>query len=102
MPSEPATVNGVDRALRPLMLGKGWFPDQLGGLDRYYRDLLEHLPEATGLVVGAGSVSHPRVPGVSKHEQPLPRRLFAFWRAAQRAAETIDVVDAHFALYSLA
>jgi glycosyltransferase involved in cell wall biosynthesis len=38
--------------MRPLLLGKGWFPDQLGGLDRYYRDLLEHLPEARGVVIG--------------------------------------------------
>ena len=27
------------------MLGKGWFPSQLGGLERYYRELLEQLPE---------------------------------------------------------
>ena len=31
-----------------LMLGQGWFPDQLGGLDRYFRCLLEHQPEARG------------------------------------------------------
>lgn len=88
--------------LRPLMLGMGWFPDQLGGLDRYYRDLLEHLPEASGVVIGAGSAADARVTAVSGHEQPLPRRLIAFWRAAQHAAQEIDVVDAHFALYALA
>jgi glycosyltransferase involved in cell wall biosynthesis len=84
------------------MLGKGWFPDQLGGLDRYYRDLLEHMPEATGIVIGSGSASHPRVTGVSEHNQPLARRLLAFWRAAQLGADRADVVDAHFALYALA
>jgi len=88
--------------LRPLMLGKGWFPDQLGGLDRYYRDLLEHMPEATGIVTGTVSEPHPRVTGVSQHNQPLARRLLAFWRAAQLAADRTDVVDAHFALYALA
>ena len=84
------------------MLGKGWFPDQLGGLDRYYRSLLEHLPEASGIVIGADSVENPRVTAVSGHEQPLGRRLVACWRAAQRAAEGADVVDVHFALYALA
>ena len=84
------------------MLGKGWFPDQLGGLDRYYRSLLEHLPEASGIVIGADAVENPRVTAVSGHEQPLGRRLVACWRAAQRAAEGADVVDVHFALYALA
>jgi glycosyltransferase involved in cell wall biosynthesis len=84
------------------MLGKGWFPAQLGGLDRYYRDLLDHLPEATGIVVGAASAPHGRVIGVSAHERPLPVRLLAVWRAARRAAGRADVVDAHFALYALA
>jgi glycosyltransferase involved in cell wall biosynthesis len=85
------------------MLGKGWFPDEVGGLDRYYRDLLEHLPEAGGVVIGSGAAPSPaRVRRVSEHSRPLPARLFAFWRAAQRAAGSIDVVDAHFALYALA
>jgi glycosyltransferase involved in cell wall biosynthesis len=99
--------NGRDRrtadgAPRTLMLGKGWFPDQLGGLDRYYRDLLERLPEAAGVVVGATAAVPTRVAGVSDHERPLAQRLLAFWRAAQRAADGADVVDVHFALYALA
>jgi glycosyltransferase involved in cell wall biosynthesis len=100
--SEGTSVSAPSDALRPLMLGKGWFPDQLGGLDRYYRDLLEHLPEASGIVIGEGNMSHRRVIGVSRHEQPLACRLLAFWWAAQRAAENTDAVDAHFALYALA
>jgi glycosyltransferase involved in cell wall biosynthesis len=82
------------------MLGKGWFPDQLGGLDRYYRDLLEQLPEARGVVIGPAPGAPPSVTAVSAHDRPLPARLHAFWRAAQRA--DVDVVDAHFALYALA
>ena len=88
--------------LRPLMLGKGWFPDQLGGLDRYYRDLFEHMPEASGMVIGSDSAAPARVTGVSGHERSLGRRLLAFWRAAQLAADRVDVVDFHFALYALA
>jgi glycosyltransferase involved in cell wall biosynthesis len=84
------------------MLGKGWFPDQLGGLDRYYRDLLEHLPEASGVLIGGNVPTPSRVTGVSGNEHPLAERAVAFWRAAQRAADAADVVDAHFALYALA
>jgi glycosyltransferase involved in cell wall biosynthesis len=83
------------------MLGCGWFPDQLGGLDRYYRSLLEQLPEARGVVIGGDASTPARVAGVSGHTRPLPIRLLAYWRAAQREAAETDVVDAHFALYSL-
>jgi glycosyltransferase involved in cell wall biosynthesis len=93
---------GAHPGLATLMLGKGWFPDQLGGLDRYFRDLLEHMPEATGIVIEAGSTQPDRVTGVSGHDRPLPHRLLALWQAAQRAAAGADVVDAHFALYALA
>lgn len=83
------------------MLGHGWFPSQLGGLDRYYRDLFEHLPEARGVVIGAEASTPARLAGVSGHAQPLPLRLLAFWRATQQHSDAIDVVDAHFALYAL-
>ena len=87
---------------RTLMLGKGWFPNELGGLDRYYRDLFERLPGAHGVVVGAGSAVPTSVAGVSDHRAQLPRRLLSFWLATQRAAADAEVVDAHFALYALA
>ncbi|MGA2930061.1 MAG: hypothetical protein ABSG43_29545, partial [Solirubrobacteraceae bacterium] len=95
-------MSSANAAPRPLMLGKGWFPDQLGGLDRYYRELLEHLPEASGVVIGPGTSAPRRVVGVSAHERPLAHRLVAFWRAAQVGADRADIVDAHFALYALA
>lgn len=84
------------------MLGKGWFPEQLGGLDRYYRDLLEHLPEARGLVVGPAPGSPERLTAASRHDAPLALRLLALWRAARTAGRDAAVVDAHFALYALA
>ena len=84
------------------MLGYGWFPDRLGGLNRYYRDLLEHLPEARGVVIGRDASMPVRVTGVSGHDRPLPLRLLALWRAADRMAAETDVVDAHFALYAAA
>ncbi len=85
---------------RVLMLGKGWFPSDIGGLDRYYRELLEHLPQAEGIVVGPGADAPPRVTMVSATDASLARRLVAIARAASRRAEHADVVDAHFALYA--
>jgi glycosyltransferase involved in cell wall biosynthesis len=84
-----------------LMLGYGWFPDRLGGLNRYYRDLLEHLPEARGVVIQGDASTPARVACISAHSRPLPLRLRAFWRAAQQDAAEAELVDAHFALYAL-
>jgi glycosyltransferase involved in cell wall biosynthesis len=95
-------VSTTDDAPQTLMLGNGWFPHQLGGLERYYGALLEQLPEASGVVVGHDVSMPPRVTGVSGHDRPLALRMFSVWRAAQRAASHTEVVDAHFALYALA
>ena len=83
------------------MLGHGWFPDQVGGLDRYFRCLLEHQPEARAIVVGPVSGTAERVVAVSRHEAPLPWRLVAFSAATWRASRDVDVIDAHFALHAL-
>jgi glycosyltransferase involved in cell wall biosynthesis len=85
------------------MLGKGWFPSQLGGLDRYYRELLEQLPEARGVVVGPADDADERLAAVSDHSAGLPERLLAFARATARegVGAEADMIDAHFALYAL-
>jgi glycosyltransferase involved in cell wall biosynthesis len=93
---------GIERHPRVLMLGKGWFPELLGGLDRYFRDLLEHQPEASGVVIGPAAGRPDRVTAVSRHSAPLPWRVLVFAAAAWREARRADVVDAHFALYALA
>ena len=84
------------------MLGMGWFGPSLGGLDRYYRELLEHLPEADGVVIGPAPGAPARVRAVSAHDAPLARRLYAFWSAARRSGARAEILDAHFALYALA
>ncbi len=82
------------------MLGLGWFPDSLGGLDRYYRALLEALPEARGVVIGPAGDAPPRVTAVAGPASPLRRRLARYARAARREAREADVLDVHFALYA--
>jgi hypothetical protein len=62
------------------MLGMGWFPDTLGGLDRYFRGLLEQLPEAAAVVLGPAPDAPQRVRTASSASAPLPRRLTALWR----------------------
>jgi glycosyltransferase involved in cell wall biosynthesis len=85
-----------------LMLGMGWFPSTLGGLDRYFRSLFEQLPGAHAVVIGPAEQAPATVTVVARAEQALPRRLLAYWTAARRASESVDVVDAHFALYAAA
>jgi glycosyltransferase involved in cell wall biosynthesis len=84
------------------MLGMGWFPATLGGLDRYYRSLLEHLPEASGVVIGPAGDAPPSVRVVARQDSPLPKRLLSYWLAARRASKSAEVVDSHFALYAAA
>jgi glycosyltransferase involved in cell wall biosynthesis len=85
---------------RVLMLGMGWFPTTLGGLNRYYRSLFEQLPEARGVVVGPSEDAPSSIDVVDAAQ--LPKRLLSFWRVTRDAGEGTDVVDAHFALYAAA
>jgi len=86
------------------MIGKGWFPEQTGGLDRYFTHLARELADIRGvevmpIVVGAVSDDEVGVRGVAGHEAPLVRRLLAVSRAC-RDLKPPDVVDVHFALYA--
>lgn len=81
------------------MLGKGWFPAEIGGLDRYYRELLEHLPEARAVLVGPAPNAPGRVCATLTHDAPLHRRMRGLATATRRIAPEIDIVDVHFALY---
>ncbi len=98
-PTQRTRVEGED-APAVAMLGLGWFPDTVGGLERYFRALFEALPEARGVVIGPAAGAPARLAAVSRADAPLARRLLAFRRAALRAAEGAELIDAHFALYA--
>jgi glycosyltransferase involved in cell wall biosynthesis len=85
---------------RALMLGMGWFPSTLGGLDRYYRALFEQLPGARGVVIGPAPDAPAAVEAVAGPEAALARRLRAYVRAARRGTRDTEILDAHFALYA--
>lgn len=81
----------------------GWFPEQAGGLNRYFQELLAALPDAgvsaRALVVGERGDPGSGVSAVAPACSSLPRRLLAFHRAI-RATERPDVLVSHFALYA--
>ena len=98
---DPAEEAGGD-VPRVLMLGLGWFPPSIGGLDRYYRGLFEALPEAVSVVIGPALQAPSSVHPVARERSPMIRRLLAYRAAAIRLAPQIELLDAHFALYALA
>lgn len=85
-----------------LMLGLGWFPPSIGGLDRYYRGLFEALPEAVGVVIGPAPEAPSSIHPVTGEDSALIRRLLGFRAATRRLAGQVELIDAHFALYALA
>ncbi|WP_217921317.1 glycosyltransferase family 4 protein [Miltoncostaea oceani] len=90
----------------PLMLGMGWFPDQPGGLNRYFRDLHTALAAdgttAPSVVIGPADDAPDEVRAVSGNHAPLPARVWGYAAAARARAADAGLIDAHFALYGLA
>ncbi len=98
------------RALRTIQVGMEWFDEKPGGLNRVYRELVRHLPDAgvdvRGIVAGTPGVwaqSQGRVEGVVTHTASLTARLRRLRRAAKVAlqADPDAIVVAHFALYAV-
>lgn len=92
-----------------LQIGIAWFAEHAGGLERYYSELLRHLPQAgvavQGLVVGSDRVARESggfVRAFAPADVALPRRLWAV-RSATRAplADRSLLVVSHFALHTL-
>ena len=110
-------LDGVDaspvstRSLTVLQIGMEWFtPGAAGGLSRYYTDLFKSLPGAgvdpVGLVSGPGNVAEltaGRVQSFAAEGASTWGRMRGARSATSRLlrAQPVDVVAAHFALYSL-
>ena len=86
----------------------GWFPEQTGGLNRVYYNLMKHLPavgiQPHGVVAGRstaiGEAYH--VDTFAPIESPLPRRLLGARRLMRDLnVRQYQVVGSHFALYTL-
>ncbi len=87
-----------------MLWGAEWFPDEPGGLNRYFRDLLTALSangsQPRALVLGPASDPPPGLTVVDRG--PLPLRLLRYGRAARRLSDAAELVDSHFALYGIA
>ncbi len=94
--------------LTVLELGMGWFPEQAGGLNRVYYDLVHSLPAAgvncRGLITGS-SRSQDETGGAVRAVVRTDASIFERWRAIRAAVrqtfetEDIDLVAGHFAIY---
>lgn len=100
-----AKVGNSRPPTRPLLLGMGWFDEQPGGLNRYLAALHQALgelgEEPRAVVVAAPEPRPGSVIGVDGPDAPLALRVLRFTAAARRAVTGANVVDAHFALYSV-
>ena len=106
-PDEPASGRSEPGALSVLQIGAEWFAELGGGLNRYYGDLLDHLPRAgvryRGLVVGSpAAVSDPAVRAFAPIAGSLPRRWLAERRALKEEMRSgqFDLIASHFAPYA--
>lgn len=97
------------RRLLTLQIGTGWFPENAGGLDRFYYNLVSRLPalgvEVRGLVAGSAEVERSSSGSVSAFaplDDFLPRRLTKARAAISKAIAHYrpDLVSAHFALFA--
>lgn len=103
-------MDDIARPLTCLQIGGDWFSECPGGMERYYADLLHHLPQARivprGLTLGTERVaveSRGAVEAFSERNVSVLAR----WRGVRRAARAVlrscdvDLVASHFALYAL-
>lgn len=94
----------ASKPVRPLLLGCEWFTSIPGGLNRYLADLQSALVKVAAepqVVVVGPTPSQTWLHGTSSPERSLLTRMLAVRRAAADLADSVDVVDAHFALYAL-
>jgi glycosyltransferase involved in cell wall biosynthesis len=94
--------------MKTLQIGMEWFPEDSGGLNRYYYDCIHYLPKAgvdiQGLVTGSEEITTTQLPiqAFAPTKAPLLHR----WRGIrqsvkqQLAITEYDLVVSHFALYT--
>ncbi|MCC7194546.1 MAG: asparagine synthase (glutamine-hydrolyzing) [Gemmatimonadaceae bacterium] len=97
-------------ALRTLQVGMEWFSERPSGLNRVYKELVDHLPAAgvgvRGLVAGSDAVARESlgiVRGIAPESRPLLGRLVALMREgrAMLRGDPACLAVIHFALYGL-
>lgn len=96
-------------SLKVLELGMGWFPEQAGGLNRVYHELVKSLPGAgvdvVGIITGSGLSDRDtqgRIRSVVSSGVGMRTRWKAIRGSVAAAIEVEqpDLVAAHFAVYT--
>jgi glycosyltransferase involved in cell wall biosynthesis len=96
-------------SLSTIQIGKEWFPEKPGGLDRYYFELVRHLPAAgvavNGLVIGSDQITTDTA-GTIRSFAPSGASLMTRWRGVRNhlgralSDDPASLVVTHFALYA--
>ena len=95
--------------MKTIQLGLEWFPEGGGGLDRYYYDCCQYLPQAdikvAGLLAGSEKVvqdSNGQVTAFASPKDSLLQRWLKMSRVFNQTllANQYDLVVSHFALYT--
>lgn len=97
----------VPVTLKTLQVGNHWLGEHDGGLERFYFELLRHLPETgtgcRGLVVGTpevGRMTNGAVVAFATPNASLIKRLLQCRRVGA-ALGSFDLISVHFGLYGL-
>ncbi|MFW6316324.1 MAG: glycosyltransferase family 4 protein [Cyanobacteriota bacterium] len=95
--------------IKTLQIGKGWFPEEAGGLNRYYYNCIHALPEAgvavKGLVMGSSLVEKGSIGEVQTFAD-RDASVFQRWQGIRQLTRSLLKEDnellvvSHFALYT--
>ncbi|MEM8722321.1 MAG: glycosyltransferase family 4 protein [Cyanobacteria bacterium P01_G01_bin.39] len=94
--------------MKTLQLGMGWFPEQSGGLNRYYYGASHHLPEVgvnlLGLVTGSEQVALTTQQSIQAFAA-TESNLLSRWQGVRQSVKQLklaeyDLAVAHFAIYA--
>ena len=94
--------------MRSLFIGMGWFPEESGGVNRYYYGSSHYLSEVgvdiQGLITGSEQVAA-TTPQSIRVFAPTKSSLLNRWRGIRESVKQLklaeyDLVVAHFALYA--
>ena len=95
--------------MKTLQIGNDWPEERVGGLNRYFVELLRHLPElgveVKGLVVGSDKVSENTsgtVRSFAQKKDNLAKRMLLANQAIREELDKakFDLIVSHFALYA--
>ncbi len=95
--------------MKTLQIGLEWFPEQGGGLDRYYYDCTRYLPQAgvnvKGLVAGSSAIekdTNGRVKAFAVPDASILKRLLEVRNSFQElvSQQDYDLIVSHFAFYT--